>query len=472
MVFRYDWGIQGIDIPVPPSREGMGPFRHPLGWDRLRFGPLGLYDLRRRLGVHPSEPGVFQDYRARFLTADIAWFAGGTSTDNHHTPATGGFFPEFDAMRKSLPTGMVGNEARKALNERVRHAVFDLATLWDRTFGGTTMVLHVDGTTVPGTPAEPQYLRASTYLPPDFVDSHEGSHVAITRIAQLFLEGIGVPTVQQWAANARACDWLLTQPTTHTTPNESSPDLIPTPPVGSAHYKFFGRRVGELERMLVRERTPAPIPIVFIPDNDEDIMDAIKRAAYAEARTTECLEQIHELEQQVDILIARVAAADSLSADLQRNLLMARRAPDPVRSTPPSTPSRSRTHTVARSQSLHPSGPPPYSPSANAWFPIPAASLNPPSTDARYPIPAPSLNPRSPLAAPFHADETRQDGQPDALDSFIVAQNLQSLVVSIRLVIRGFSAAKWYEELLRLNIPGPVVSRLIDAAVSLTAHRT
>jgi hypothetical protein len=314
--------------------------------------------------------------------------------------------------------------------------------------------------------------------------------VAIARIVQLFLEGIGVPTVQQWAANARARDWLLTQPTTRTTPNESSPDLIPTPPVGSAHYKFFGRRVGELERMLARERTPAPIPIVFIPNNDEDIMDAIERAAYAEARATECLEQIHELEQQVDILIARVAAADSLSADLQRQLLMARRAPDPVRcesfsrefhfvpshlrskATPPSTPSCSHTHAVARSQSLHPSGPPPYSSSANARFPIPAASLNPPSADARYPIPAPSLNPRSPLAAPFHADETRQDGQPDALDSFIAAQNLQSLAVSIRLVIRGFSAAKWYEEFLCLNIPSSVVSRLIDAAVSLTAHRT
>lgn len=126
MVFRYDWGIQGIDIPVPPSREGICPFRQPLGWDRLRFGPLGLYDLRRRLGVHPSEPGVFQDYCARFLTANIAWFAGGASTENHHTSATSGFFPEFDAMRQSLPTGMVGNEAGKALNERVRYAVFDL----------------------------------------------------------------------------------------------------------------------------------------------------------------------------------------------------------------------------------------------------------------------------------------------------------------------------------------------------------
>jgi hypothetical protein len=108
------------------------------------------------------------------------------------------------------------------------------ATLWDCMFGGTTMVLHVDGTTVPGTPAEPQYLCASTYLPPEFVNSHQGSHVAIARIAQLFLKGIGVPTVQQWVANAQARGWLLTQPTTCATPNESSPDLIPTLPAGSA----------------------------------------------------------------------------------------------------------------------------------------------------------------------------------------------------------------------------------------------
>jgi hypothetical protein len=44
------------------------------------------------------------------------------------------------------------------------------------------MVLYVDGTTVSGTPVEPQYLRASTYLPPDFINSHEEAIALIYRL--------------------------------------------------------------------------------------------------------------------------------------------------------------------------------------------------------------------------------------------------------------------------------------------------
>jgi multidrug resistance efflux pump len=74
---------------------------------------------------------------------------------------------------------------------------------------------------------------------------------------------------------------------------------------------------------------PAPpsVPIVVIPDEDDDdyFDDLMARANYAEAKSAECLEQIHNLEQQIDILIARVATADALSADLQGQLLTTRR---------------------------------------------------------------------------------------------------------------------------------------------------
>jgi hypothetical protein len=58
--------------------------------------------------------------------SDIAWFAGGASTDRNHHPTTPGFFPDFDAVHQALPTGTVGNDARKALSEQVMQAVFDL----------------------------------------------------------------------------------------------------------------------------------------------------------------------------------------------------------------------------------------------------------------------------------------------------------------------------------------------------------
>ncbi|KAJ7859658.1 hypothetical protein B0H14DRAFT_2577085 [Mycena olivaceomarginata] len=158
MCSYYNWGIPDVDVPVPPTLPGGGPLRVPIAWNRLKF-PLGLYDLRHHLSAHPRAPRLFQQYRNHFLTSDIAWFAGRLSTNGAHTPGGAGFFPEFDAMRNTLPAGPAGNEARRTLNEQMQHAVFDMATLWDRTFGGTTM---------------------------------------------LFLEAVGIPTVMQWKKNAWA----------------------------------------------------------------------------------------------------------------------------------------------------------------------------------------------------------------------------------------------------------------------------
>ncbi|KAJ7709315.1 hypothetical protein B0H14DRAFT_3172441 [Mycena olivaceomarginata] len=377
MSFVHDWGIPGIDIPVPPTRVGLS--RDILTFRQLRFSPLGLYDLRRRLGVQPSEPGIFQRFRNRFLTSDIAWFAGGATS----------------------PLALWGMKLEKRSTKRMQHAVFDLATLWDRTFGGTTMIMHVEGTTVPNTPTEPQFLRAATYLPPGFT----------------FIEAVGVPTVQQWRANALLRGWLLTQP----------------------------GPVGALDALLgTAPPAPPSVPIVVIPDEDDGdyFDDLMARANYAEAESAERLEQIHNLEQQVDILIARVAAADALSADLQGQLLTTRRG------TIPRVASQPRTVRTPASSSRQP---PPYSPAR---------------ANAQSPFPAPSINPRSPLAAPEYANDNQTDCQLDGLDLFIRQENLQRLAVDIKVVMRVYAPVKWYEELLALGIDSTIVSRLLDVAVA------
>ncbi|KAJ6624400.1 hypothetical protein B0H10DRAFT_2212813 [Mycena sp. CBHHK59/15] len=163
--FVHNWGLPGINIDSPPVREGyvIGPTPSP--FPSLRFSPLGLYDLRRHLGVFPCQPTLFVQNMPRFLASDVAWFAGGTSTDGRHL--TDGFHREFVELRQMLPVGSY--EARKHLNLRIQHTVFDLATLWDRSFGGSTIVLHVEGTTVPNTPVLPEYLRCTAYLPPSFL---------------------------------------------------------------------------------------------------------------------------------------------------------------------------------------------------------------------------------------------------------------------------------------------------------------
>ncbi|KAJ7118515.1 hypothetical protein C8R43DRAFT_1137261 [Mycena crocata] len=258
--YVHNWGRPGIDIPTPGWLDGYGPNPTPLPYDRLKLAPTGLFDLRRNIGILSGQPGVFEEYLGRFLASDIAWFVDGASTDNKHHPSVPGFFPEFKNFA--------------ALNARIQNLTFDLATVWDRLFGGTTMILHIEGTTVPNTLPLPH-------------------HGAIAQIAQLFIEAIGVPTVQQWRTNAHLRGWRLTQPGPTPTPNAATSILVPQPlAAGSAHYKFRGRPVGALDQLLKSTPAPAPAPVtpapvIVIPDDDDDevdpdLLDVMERAGYAE----------------------------------------------------------------------------------------------------------------------------------------------------------------------------------------------
>ncbi|KAJ7794202.1 hypothetical protein B0H14DRAFT_2622096 [Mycena olivaceomarginata] len=143
--------------PYPRTREGSGPFQRPLPFKRFTFGPLSLYDLRRRLGV-PQDLGVFERY------SDLAWFAAGKSADSMHILQQAGFFPEFGLCVTHSPPVLWEAKLGRLLNEKMQLAVFDLATLWDRSLSGTTMVLHIEGTTAPNTPTAPEYLLAAPRL--------------------------------------------------------------------------------------------------------------------------------------------------------------------------------------------------------------------------------------------------------------------------------------------------------------------
>jgi hypothetical protein len=89
---KFKWGI-AVNIPVPPFGDGGLP-----QWADLKFNPLGIYNLHCRIGALAGEPGVFTRYQQWFETADIAWFAAGTSEDNnHHVPADT-FHQSFDIL--------------------------------------------------------------------------------------------------------------------------------------------------------------------------------------------------------------------------------------------------------------------------------------------------------------------------------------------------------------------------------------
>ncbi|KAJ7506730.1 hypothetical protein B0H11DRAFT_2219417 [Mycena galericulata] len=309
--FTYNWNApHARSLPSPPPSFNGHPALKPLPLHRLKFNPLGLYELRRHLGI----PGSWNVNRNRFLAGDLAWFASGTSDDNMHYPSAAGFFPEFDALRDSLPQDEVGYAARKAFGEDLRKLIFDLVTLWDRTFGSTTMVLHSEGTTIPGVPAQPEYLRATVYLPPAFLRRNPDTHRPIAQIAQMFIESVGVATVVGWVSDARLRNWRLTQMgPLIPTPNHVSADVLIPPPKDnrSAHYIFRGRPAGSV-LPNAPPVTPAP-PSPPAPADPAPPSPASSRYGSEEPQYSadaialmSAIERISELEQEVETTVTQL----------------------------------------------------------------------------------------------------------------------------------------------------------------------
>ena len=121
-MLNWNWGIP-VSIPEP---QGATP--QPQGWNQLKFNQIGLFDLRRRIGIFALEPGVYNDHRTRFDAADVAWFAAGLSTEALHL-AQNAFPPEFSSVRQASPSGQVGSYARSALRTRVQKLTFDLVSI-------------------------------------------------------------------------------------------------------------------------------------------------------------------------------------------------------------------------------------------------------------------------------------------------------------------------------------------------------
>jgi hypothetical protein len=252
---HWNWGIP-VTIPEP-SHAGA----QPLGWDLLKFNQIGLFDLRRRMGVFPSEPGVYDKHRAQFDAADLAWFASGLSTDVLHLTQNA-FLPEFNGLRQGMPSGTAGSQARAVIRTRIQKLTFDLvciisictqiliiflmhvvqAALWDRTFGGATLILHVEGTTRPNSPRLPEYVKSDVYFPGYLIEAEPRFSPIISELVQKFIINIGMPVIGRWEQCARSI-WPMTQGAGAGTPSPypSQPMQPEAKPKGSSTFVYHGR---------------------------------------------------------------------------------------------------------------------------------------------------------------------------------------------------------------------------------------
>jgi hypothetical protein len=179
------------------------------------------------------------------------------------------------------------------------------ATMWDRAYGGSTMVLHVDGTTVPGTPVLPEYLKADVYLPPHLIEELPERHHAIGDIVQIFIENVGIPTVSRWAAAARNLGWSLTQTGRVPIPAQHHPHTIPQPAItGSAHYIFHGRPYNSFQVPVSVSAAAITLPSSHYSDEPDSEMMLIATEKISELEAQ--LEQSSQMEQELKLQIVNL----------------------------------------------------------------------------------------------------------------------------------------------------------------------
>lgn len=106
-------------MDTPPPNAGATP----MDWFALAFHPVGIHDLRRRLG----KPSAYQDLLPRFNAADLAWFAAGVASQPANVRADE-FYPELHELR-NYTSHVNGTEIRKNLRKRILDLTFDCVRL-------------------------------------------------------------------------------------------------------------------------------------------------------------------------------------------------------------------------------------------------------------------------------------------------------------------------------------------------------
>ncbi|KAJ7170392.1 hypothetical protein C8R43DRAFT_1120824 [Mycena crocata] len=439
----YDWQAPGVGVaklPVAPPRHNNLPGPRPIDIEYLKFNPIGLFELRRNLGVFPERPSLWNDFHRRWESSDIGFFVGGASSDGqHHAIAGSGFFPAFEALRESVPANDVGYAARRKFVDRVQQHLFDVATILDRTVGSTTMVMHVQGTTKPGTPALPEFLTAAVYIPPSFLRRFPESHLPIAQMVQTYIEHVGVPTVEAWVADAKARRWNLTQTGPLRHPNEVRYDVLIPPPrdQGTAVYVFEGRPAGT----ILSDPAPAPASVLASPSGSQtstrygsEVPEEFSADALA---LISALEHISVLEDTIKAL--RVENNDSNDQIQELTDFVATLQAQ-----------------LTRAQARAPTSPRPEPLSPRPHFSAPTQFSTPSKSRTAFDMrsPGPSFDTRSPYpsSSPIKASAGRSLIQTtEFLDSCPHAHTA-AILGMIKLMIRNVPTTKWYEEIAQMNL--------------------
>lgn len=171
---------------------------------------------------------------------------------------------------------------------------FVQAALWDRAYGGATLILHVEGTTGPNTPKSPEYIKSDVYFPGYLIQAYPNFSPIISELVQKFIVNIGMSVIEKWEQCAGKFR-TLTQGKGGPIPNpyQSRPMQPEATPRGSSDFVYTGsppRRVAVDEYGYeVDELSTEVVEMLYLMETRDEYKEQLDKMISVLATTEEAL---------------------------------------------------------------------------------------------------------------------------------------------------------------------------------------
>ena len=98
-------------------------------WDSLVLVPSHLERLRQLLGT-PSDQGVYDRYRSKFVAADLAWLVSGMNRDSDHGVGDGVYHRLQSTYQKTTGKGKDARVIRTEFKGKYDKLAFDVVSVF------------------------------------------------------------------------------------------------------------------------------------------------------------------------------------------------------------------------------------------------------------------------------------------------------------------------------------------------------
>jgi len=354
------------------------------------------------------------------------------------------------------------------------------AALWDRTFGGATLILHVEGTTRPNAPRRPEHVKADVYFPGYLIKEDPRISPIISELVQTYIADIGIPVIERWERCARTL-WPLTQGDGHRIPppypsQPTQPDAILHK---SSTFVYHGRPLispSPHDTVIVddyeeEELTPSMLEMINMIDQRDLYKSQLDTVQAALSATEQALSESLAREEDLRCQLKNAATIMSTSMDgADSNINVSRGHPGSASRHGSPTPHITH-HTASPARRIAHHTPPVSSPLAlHDQF----DRFSPTSASPRHNAFA-SPSRRNPIARRLFASPSEGPGEPEvstttreivSLTEFLENHNITHLSRTLDVIRRNLPISLWAAELEQVGVSSTLIDRLIISMVA------